>query len=231
MTEEQKPPTHGPKTMLEAWQEANQKSRIDQMTGLLNHETYSEQVKRLVQLADKGQAKPAIINIDLDRFKQINDTYGHAVGDEFLKAFSGMLSSSLRTGPTDGLEASDYIDIGRLGGDEFGVLVDLTPREVHSGQEEELTDEQRLAIIEDRITKNFEMLLSQEAFVKLKELGVGLSFGSSIWHQGLDSAGLEQDADAKMYAIKAERKASQPSIEETRIVNIVDRIGGIGAKD
>jgi diguanylate cyclase (GGDEF)-like protein len=83
----------------------------DQLTGLLNRRAFLEMVEQASEQLGPGEMV-AIMFIDLDGFKAINDTHGHVVGDEFLKAFAGRLSTLLRPEDT----------AGRIGGDEFVVL-------------------------------------------------------------------------------------------------------------
>lgn len=84
-------------------------SEIDQLTGVLNRSSFQEQTELSIA---SGEAY-ALIIIDIDNFKQINDSLGHGVGDDVLKAFASILKNSFRS--------EDLI--GRLGGDEFMVLM------------------------------------------------------------------------------------------------------------
>ena len=89
------------------------KANRDSMTGLYNHKVFYEKLEQ-EYLEHKKDGKPlSLIVIDIDNFKQINDTYGHATGDQVLKIFAGFLKEQFRT--TD--------IIGRVGGDEFMILM------------------------------------------------------------------------------------------------------------
>ena len=88
----------------------------DTLTGLLNRRRFQEELDRWGKYALRYNRPITLMFIDLDKFKQINDTYGHLGGDEYLMAFTHMLKSTLRT--------TDYI--GRWGGDEFAVLLPET---------------------------------------------------------------------------------------------------------
>jgi diguanylate cyclase (GGDEF)-like protein len=85
----------------------------DSLTGLLNHTTTKEHLVREVALSQRRQSPISFAMIDLDRFKSINDTYGHATGDRVIKSLSRVLRQRLRK--TD--------IIGRYGGEEFAIMM------------------------------------------------------------------------------------------------------------
>ncbi len=89
------------------------KASRDTLTGLLNRRAFEEELDRSVLLAQEKGSPLAVLFIDLDGFKPINDTHGHAVGDEVLRTVARRVAAAVRT--TD--------RVGRLGGDEFVVLV------------------------------------------------------------------------------------------------------------
>jgi len=84
-------------------------ANIDDLTGVLNRRAFFEQLNHL----SVAEMKSAVLMLDVDFFKQVNDTYGHAVGDEVLRRLGELLSSLLR----------EVDQIGRLGGEEFGILL------------------------------------------------------------------------------------------------------------
>jgi diguanylate cyclase (GGDEF)-like protein len=85
----------------------------DNLTGLLNRLAVEEEVERALQRARLRELPVAVLFIDLDGFKRVNDSYGHAVGDEVLRAVAQRITGAVR--------ASDRV--ARLGGDEFVVLI------------------------------------------------------------------------------------------------------------
>lgn len=91
----------------------------DGLTGALNHQHFMGEAERILRLAEKKAVDVSLISIDLDHFKQVNDTHGHAMGDEVLKHAVRVCKLQLR--------ASDLF--GRLGGEEFGVLLNDCSRE------------------------------------------------------------------------------------------------------
>lgn len=86
----------------------------DQLTGLVNRASLRERLGRALNRAERGERRVALLFMDLDRFKQINDTFGHEVGDRLLLDFAHRLRSCARPGDT----------MGRLGGDEFALVVE-----------------------------------------------------------------------------------------------------------
>ena len=88
-------------------------ARTDDLTGLLNRRAWDEELSRELARADRSRAALCVAIVDLDRFKEYNDTHGHQAGDRFLKQIAGAWSQSLRTGDI----------LARYGGDEFAVAL------------------------------------------------------------------------------------------------------------
>ncbi|MFQ5763559.1 MAG: GGDEF domain-containing protein, partial [Rhodospirillales bacterium] len=88
----------------------------DELTGLLNRRGFEAALARAMAGARRYHEKGVLVFIDLDGFKPVNDTYGHAAGDEVLRQVSRLLAESVR--------ATDFV--GRLGGDEFAVVLTRT---------------------------------------------------------------------------------------------------------
>ncbi len=99
--------------VAERTRELSHQYRHDVLTGLPNRLLFGERLARECQNADRNDSRVAVLFIDLDRFKRINDTWGHQIGDLFLKQISERLRAGLR----------DYETIARIGGDEFIVLI------------------------------------------------------------------------------------------------------------
>ena len=93
-------------------------ARVDALTGLINRAGFELHMAEAMQRSRATGSLMALMYLDIDRFKQINDRYGHDVGDALLRAFAGRLIQTLRS--TD--------VVARLGGDEFTVIMEGLPR-------------------------------------------------------------------------------------------------------
>lgn len=100
-------------------QEVGYQAAHDVLTGLLNRREFHRRLAAAVRLAKKKSICHALLYIDIDQFKVINDTSGHTAGDELLRLVSVLLQSRVR--PSDAL--------ARIGGDEFGLLLENCPEE------------------------------------------------------------------------------------------------------
>jgi len=89
----------------------------DPLTGLLNRREFEQRVRATVEHREAEQGQHAVLYLDLDQFKVVNDTSGHAAGDELLRQVGALLRPRLREGDV----------LARLGGDEFGVLLPHCP--------------------------------------------------------------------------------------------------------
>lgn len=88
----------------------------DQLTGILNARAYYEICDRLILIAKRSAAPYAVLFVDLDHFKSVNDTYGHAAGDLVLKTAANCINQKIRTSDS----------LGRVGGEEFSVFLPNT---------------------------------------------------------------------------------------------------------
>lgn len=96
-----------------AEEKLNYQSSHDELTGLVNRREFERRAEELLASVVDGRSEHAACYIDLDQFKVVNDTCGHAAGDELLRQLGALLKKSIRKGDT----------LSRLGGDEFGVLI------------------------------------------------------------------------------------------------------------
>jgi diguanylate cyclase (GGDEF)-like protein len=94
----------------------NQEASLDSMTGLLSHEMFEVELQRQLKQLTRTKQPLCFAMLDLDNFKQINDQFGHLMGDTVLKGFANLLKEKLRS--------SDFI--GRYGGEEFAILFPCT---------------------------------------------------------------------------------------------------------
>lgn len=105
-------------------------SMTDELTGLFNRRGFDMHLGRALAQARRDDRHGAVMMIDLDRFKQINDTHGHAAGDGFLRAVAGVLLADVR----------ECDVVARLGGDEFVVLMTDLGRTNSGARARALTD-------------------------------------------------------------------------------------------
>jgi diguanylate cyclase (GGDEF)-like protein/PAS domain S-box-containing protein len=91
----------------------------DHLTGLLNRRRFEEELRRQLDRCDRHHERAALLILDLDDFKHVNDTGGHAAGDSVLRSFSHLITERVR-----GIDT-----VARLGGDEFGVILVDSDRE------------------------------------------------------------------------------------------------------
>ena len=91
----------------------HEETRLDPLTGLHNRRAFEEMGQREVQVASRDCAPLTLLMMDLDHFKQLNDTWGHALGDRALRAFGGVLLTVTGSGDA----------VARLGGEEFAILL------------------------------------------------------------------------------------------------------------
>lgn len=149
----------------------------DALTGLYNRSRFQEELERALQYVDRSEQQGALMFIDLDQFKYINDTMGHQAGDEYLVAIAQCLAGNIRK-----------VDIlGRLGGDEFGIIMQNTSQE----QAEEIAEQ---------LLKK--MVVSNREFTGM-ETPVTASIGIVIFPKhGTVPGDLLAEADAAMYSAK-----------------------------
>jgi diguanylate cyclase (GGDEF)-like protein/PAS domain S-box-containing protein len=151
----------------------------DPLTGLPNRAVFMDRLERtLVQANRRPDARFAVLFVDLDRFKQVNDSLGHMAGDELLVAVGGRLAACLRQEDT----------IARFGGDEFAILLDSV---------QDVRDATRIA---ERI--NLELALP--ITLGRREIAASASIGIAYSATGYRSAEqMVHDADAAMYRAKS----------------------------
>jgi diguanylate cyclase (GGDEF)-like protein/PAS domain S-box-containing protein len=162
----------------------------DPLTDLPNRALFTERVRKALVGRRGGDSEHAVLFIDLDGFKAVNDSVGHQGGDELLVAAARRLQESVRAGDT----------AARLGGDEFAVLIlgDGNPS-THADAEREL----RIHEIADRLR----MTLSEPYRVEGREVRVAASIGIAFAEPGISPTTLMRNADLAMYRAKQAGKA------------------------
>jgi diguanylate cyclase (GGDEF)-like protein len=152
----------------------------DGLTGLPNRLLLSDRIGRSLEAAERTGAGTGVLLIDLDHFKEINDTLGHYVGDQLLRQVGERLRSAMREGDT----------VARLGGDEFAVLArDLAGRDTA-----------------EQVAQRLIEALAESFTIDGVRLGVQASVGIALSpDHGVDGAMLMQRADVALYAAKEHR--------------------------
>jgi diguanylate cyclase (GGDEF)-like protein len=152
----------------------------DFLLDIPNRRGFERELKRAISYIKRYHAAGALIVLDIDRLKPVNDTFGHAAGDQVLKAIAGVLRRQVR--------ASDVI--GRLGGDEFGLLLwNLTEADAHAKAAALEQDIDRLSFLFDGRT-----------------ITAGASAGVAVLGPHSEPGRALEEADCAMYVRKAQRR-------------------------
>ncbi len=171
----------------------------DELTGLPNRTLFLDRLEHAIQQNRRNKRQIALLFIDLDHFKEINDSFGHDTGDDVLKILTRRLSEHIREGDS----------LARLGGDEFTLILD------------NIVDTK---VIVDIIQKLF--LCTKEAIsVDDQELYVTLSIGISIYpNDGESVEALLKHADAAMYKAKGEGRNTYQYYTQEMTEKAVERV-------
>jgi diguanylate cyclase (GGDEF)-like protein/PAS domain S-box-containing protein len=151
----------------------------DALTGLANRTLFRDRIDHAVKAAHRTGGRAAVLLMDLDRFKEINDSLGHAAGDELLVELGARLETALRASDT----------VARLGGDEFGVLLPdpTVPDDVL------------------RVVERMRTAIEEPVIVQGLPLSLEASIGIAVYPEdGADVETLLQRADVAMYQAKDE---------------------------
>ena len=164
-------------------QDLKNMAHYDHLTGLANRSLFSDRLNTAIHRAHRHQTQCALLFIDLDKFKPVNDQFGHAVGDELLKQVALRLLESSRKNDT----------VGRLGGDEFVMIV------------EDLASADAAAHIADKVARE----LQRPFFVSGQNISIACSIGIAVYPQdGGNDVELTRAADIAMYAAKGKGESS-----------------------
>ena len=192
----------------------------DSITGLPNRQYFARELRRAMRHTKRTGKLLAVLYIDLDRFKRINDTLGHSVGDALLKAVASRLEGSIRpqdclaTGVTEEIGSAagqdgSPIQLARLGGDEFVVMLsDLDVRE-------------QAGAVAGRIRQTLSAPFSYEGH----QFVVTPSIGGAIYpDDGTDLETLLMHADTAMYQSKSAGRNTFRYFEKSMTESALDRL-------
>jgi len=158
-------------------------ARVDGLTGLVNRAAFIETVEHGIAMARRGAKGFAVLSIDLDRFKDVNDTLGRAAGDELLKAVAERLRSTTRKVDT----------VARFGADEFAVIAT------------DLEDAADVAVLADKLIE----AIDQPFLVQGGEVHTGASIGFEVYRpEYADAEALISHADVALARAKSEGRGS-----------------------
>jgi diguanylate cyclase (GGDEF)-like protein len=169
------------------------RAQYDGLTGLPNRALLYDRLEAEIARAARGGGMLGVLYVDLDGFKQINDTHGHDAGDAVLREAARRMTNSVRRGDT----------VGRIGGDEFVVLLPLLSHRADAEQ------------IADKIAQ----ALRESIYSNRQPLAVSACVGIAIWPLDGDKPDpLLRFADAQMYGQKRRRWYDAPATPESEPV-------------
>ncbi len=170
----------------------------DALTGLPNRSLFLDRLQHALSVAARRQTAIAVLFLDLDQFKLVNDSLGHAAGDELLAAVAPQIEQALRPGDT----------VARFGGDEFAVLV------------EDVGDERGATRIAERIAES----LARPFILREREHFVSASIGISIGTGTEDPEALIRDADSALYRAKDRGRGGYEIFDEVMRSRVIEHM-------
>jgi diguanylate cyclase (GGDEF)-like protein len=171
-----------PRLMREALNRAAYLSAHDQLTGLPNRRLVADRLEQALAASRRNGGKVAMHCLDLDHFKRVNDTLGHAAGDALLRTIAARLRGCLRESDT----------LARLGGGEFAVI----QPDVHQESDAEVLAARLIEVVREPVP-----LEGQQVFV-------GLSIGIALSTPDVDQGELTKQADVALYEAKGAGRAA-----------------------
>jgi diguanylate cyclase (GGDEF)-like protein len=179
-------------------EEAQHRALHDPLTGLPNRALFEDRLGRVLAEQERRESSVAVIFLDVDHLKLVNDSFGHQAGDELLRALAPRLTAALGPGDT----------VARFGGDEFGLLLEDVP------------DERGATRVAERIAE----ALASPFIVRQREHFVTASAGIAVGGPGSLPEALIRDADAAMYRAKERGRARYEIFDEAMRVRVAHRL-------
>ena len=181
-------------------QQLSHQALHDPLTGLANRRLFSDRVEHALNRSRRTGDLSAVLFIDLDDFKTVNDSLGHAAGDRLLASVAARMSGCVRPGDT----------VARLGGDEFGILL------------EEMEGPEHASHVARRILESLDVAFPLDGRQVFTRASVGVAVADSTsGHAGAD---LLSDADVALYAAKGSGKSTFRLFERTMRVTAIERL-------
>jgi len=184
---------------------------FDSLTALPNRRLLTEQLDLLLRLAKRNEQILALLFLDLDNFKRINDSLGHSAGDQLLKEVARRLSQCVRDSDVVGHSTAQdaRINVSRLGGDEFTVVLN------------QIDDVKSAGIVADRIIQSLVAPINIEGHDLVVTPSIGIAVAPADSH---DVTGLLKAADTAMYHAKSSGKNSYLFYSSKMDATSVDRL-------
>ena len=165
----------------------------DALCPVFNRRAFERELAREIARAERFGTPLSLVYIDLDRFKQVNDQFGHQTGDNVLLRISEILAENTRE--TD--------IIGRLGGDEFGIAL------THAGFADSEVKAAGLGAHIDALTVRAGTSAGADVASQEEAVRLGASCGVAEWRSGISAELLLAEADEAMFAVKAARRSRE----------------------
>ncbi len=173
----------------------------DPLTGLPNRALFLDRLQHVITASQRRPGTPnyAVFFLDMDRFKVINDSLGHAIGDQLLIAVGRKLADCIRPGDS----------IARLGGDEFAILL------------ENISDPAYTITVAERVREKLALPLDIKGHEVFTSISIGIALGSERYERPEQ---VLRDADVAMYEAKGRGNASYEVFDTKMHANILDRL-------
>lgn len=184
----------------EAHEKLRQEALYDRLTGLPNRALFMDRLKFAMGVSKREKEYGfAVLFLDLDRFKMINDTFGHVIGDQLLVAVGKRLRNCLRPGDT----------VARIGGDEFTLLLD------------DIKDPNQVTSVIHRINKELAPAFELDGHEVVATASIGIAMSKPEYS---DPQEILRDADAAMYRAKAQGLARHEVFDAVMHISVLSRM-------
>ena len=189
-------------------QQISRMARYDTLTGLVNRQVFVETLNRTIARAQRDDTGFAVLYLDLDHFKDVNDTLGHPVGDQLLRTVAKRLQANVRATDT----------VARFGGDEFAVLLDgiAEPMNAASVSDRILraaslppVPGDDVAAIAASVSEQIVTALAEPTMIEANRIHSGASVGIAVYGPGSsDAEAMLAHADVALYRAKTEQRGT-----------------------
>ena len=186
-------------------------ARFDLLTGLVNRGVFVEGLQKTIAQAKRGGQAFAVLFLDIDHFKDINDTLGHPVGDFLIQEVAQRLSAIVRETDT----------VARFGGDEFAIVTGVVSADVDREQSSVEEAGAAAGLVADKILQ----ALSEPFTIQGNHIRSGASIGISVYGTGSpDAETMLSQADIALYRAKAEARGTYRFFNDTMDTEIRARV-------